>query len=286
MRQVKNKFLLLLLESIDSKLSLRTIADKCAKFSNWKAPKQALNYHLKRLVKLGVLEHTQSYPYAIYSLTNFGQRVKESLVESDGLHKKALWRCHHLIVGYPILNFGNFKFIDTPKRKIVQMNNWIYAREQPKEFKDYIIHIQDTGLLKIFCPPSYGTEPDAEFGRMYANSQRIAQYYCDRYNLRLKPMKIIRKGHKALVDSERIGKLLGKGKFKDTWVDESGGAEELEEYHDTYTIEQLLELPHHFNELREALKEYNENIRLHMQVQKEMLRTQKEMQKLLKKLAR
>lgn len=69
----KTSFLLLLLRAISSDLMLKDVAKKLGK------SKQALNYHIRKFVKLGVIRRIQSYPYSIYELTSLGDSVKKSL---------------------------------------------------------------------------------------------------------------------------------------------------------------------------------------------------------------
>lgn len=226
-----SEFLLLLLSRIESS-TLRDLAKDIGR------TKQDLNYHLQRLIKLKVLYREQSYPYSIYKLTSLGRRVKDSLIQSE--HIKPLWKAHNLIVGFPIKSFGSFKFVNTSSRKIVPMNNWNYAREIQGE---QIINVQDTGLLKIYCNEEVTLDPDLEFGKMYAEAQRIAQFYADRYGMKLEPMKVIRKGEKSLFRSELLTKILGRFKLPDIYVNASEGTEELEEPQDSYSIENILKLP-------------------------------------------
>lgn len=229
--------------------------------------KQALNYHIQRLNKLGLIERKQSYPYAIYEITSLGERVKENLIHSHP--SKTLWKCHSLIVGFEVNYFGTFKFIETKKKKIAQMKNWRYSREEKGNF---IIHIQDSGLMKIYCPEKYSTNPDEAFGKMYAEAQNIAQKYCDRYQMELNPLKIIRKGHKSLINSQKLGKLIGNVNLGEVWVDESDGTEELEERQDEYSIESLLDLPKRMEIVEKAIDRQTEAIQRQAEVDEKLSR--------------
>lgn len=273
-----NDFTLLLLQLIEQDVTIHSSSPKrdCIT-KRLGQSKQALNYHLQKLVKLGILYHKQSYPYAIYELTSLGQTVKKSLIQSERI--KNLWLCHNLIVGFPIKTFGTFRFIDTKNRKIIPMKNWDYAREQVGEF---VINVQTTGLLKIYCPKRYSLIPDQTFGKMYAESQAIAQKYCDRYGMVVEPMKIIRKGHKSLVKSQKIAQILGKLKVNGVWTDESGGTEELEEYQDIYTVEKLFEIPDRIERLEKANDKFTKNLELHYQVLTEIRDAIKELRKTIK----
>jgi len=229
--------------------------------------KQALNYHIRKLEKLNFIEKKQSYPFAIYEVTSLGERVKENLVHSEGL--KNLWKCHSLIVGFDVQSFGTFRFINTTKRKIIPMNNWNYAMEEKGKFK---VHIQDSGLMKIYCPEKYTKKPDEAFGKMYAEAQSIAQRYCDRYRMELKQLKIIRKGHKTLIGSRKLAKLMGRVNLGEMWVDASDGTDELEERQDEYSIESLLELPDRMDVVERAIDKQTEAINRQSEVDERLSR--------------
>jgi len=278
--RVKNlsKFNLLLLQYISDGISLHHTNSKYDSITKRLGKsKQSLNYHIQKLKKLGLIERKQSYPFAIYNITSLGKRVKENLVHSDGM--KNLWKCHSLIVGFEVQSFGTFRFINTSKRKIIRMRNWEYAMEKKG---DFTIHIQTTGLMKIYCPEKYTKKPDEAFGKMYAEAQSIAQRYCDRYKMELKQLKIIRKGHKALIGSKKIAKLLGKVNLGNKlWVDASDGTDELEEMQDEYTIEDLLNVPKRLDGVEKSIVEQSKvsgelskNIRLHLSIMRKMEKSQ------------
>ncbi len=252
-KKSKENFLLLLLAGVQrvhaGEWMLKDIANSLG------LTKQALNYHLNRFRKLKVLEKTQSYPFSIYKLTDLGSRlVKEILRQSDRQSNRQLWKSHNLIIGFRVKKFGEFKFVETSGRRIIKMNNWIYAKEVHGDFT-VDIHATNPGLIKIYCPPKHSVEPDAEFGRMYGESQRIAQDYCDRYKMELYPMHTIRRGQKSLMKSEKIGKILGRVNTGDVWVDASEGTDELEEREGVHAIEDLLTLPKQTEEIRKSLEE-------------------------------
>lgn len=265
----KSGFLLLLLRSISDDLKLVDVAKKVGK------TKQALNYHLQKLRKLGAIRRVQSFPYSIYELTSLGESVKKSLEQSE--HLRTLWKAHNLIVGFEVLRFGSFNFVETNRRKLIQMNNWIYARE---EHDGHIINVQDTGLLKIYIPAKYCKDPDVAFGEMYSKATRIAQWYCDKYDMKLKPMKIIRKGEKALVGSEKLAKIFGRIRTEEIFVNASEGSEELEAPQDSYAIENMLKLPEIIEtQLVPTLDQFSKNIELHLEVLQEIKKAIKELNK-------
>ena len=272
-KQVKGDFLLLLLGEIEAN---GDNIKKLAKNLNWS--KQRLNYHLNhKLKKLGIVQKTQSYPFAIYSLTPFGQRVKKILGQSDSV--KPLWRCHALIVGFEIRNYGNFSF---KNRKISPMRNWNYCEETIKDsIGVWKIHVQSTGLLKIYCPEKYDENPDLAFGILERIASNLAEKYAETYNMKLGLLKLIREGHKELVNSETLAKLFGKiTKIANVWVDASTGTQWLEETQSTNSIEKLLKVPegisrleNHLIKQTQIMDQFSLQMKLHLEVMNDMRET-------------
>lgn len=262
---VKTNFLLLLLQNIDDGLTPKAIAKKVGK------TKQALNYHLKRMMTLKVIYKVQSYPWAIYKLTDLGVKVKQSLQQSE--HLTTLWRVHNLIVGFRIRNLGTYTFVETTRRKLIQMQNWRYVSEIVDAF---VVNVQDTGLLKIYVPEQYSKDPDIAIGEMFSRATHIAQLYCDKFGMRLEPMYVIRKAEKELCKSEALAKIFGRVKLEEMYVNASNGVEALEEPMDSYAIEKLLKLPDVIEkQLTPALEQFSKNIALHLEVLQEMKNTLK-----------
>jgi len=291
--RVKGDFLLLLLTEIEANgNNIKLVAE------NLKWSKQRLNYHLNtKLKKLGLVQKTQSYPYAIYSLTPFGQRVKKIIGQSDSL--STLWRCHGLIVGFDIKDFGNFSW---EKRKLSSMKGWNYYKEKIKDsFGEWVIDIQSTGLLKIYCPEQYTENPDSSFGRMERLACKIAEKYAEVYGMKLGLLKQIREGHKELVNSELLGKLFGTAKIGDMWADASTGTLWLEEKQSSNSIESLLKLPERMEKVEKIFTELlvpsiekqsesnvwlAENLAKHEQVLNKMLETLQKIDKSLDKTSK
>ena len=259
-KRVKTEFLLLqVLQEIES--NGRNIS-KISKKLN--ITKQALNYHLNKVKRAGLVRRIQSYPFAIYELTELGQRVKEILGQSErGAKLPTLWDAHNLIVGFDVIDFGKYHFEETKRRKLCFMNNWIYTKE---DIDGYGVHVQNTGLIKIYCKRMRTTNPEQAFANMYSDAIRIAQTYCNRYNMKLKPMRIIREGHKSLYNSEVVAKLFGRFKIGDIWQDASSGIEELEEKQNSNKIEELLNLPEQMNQMMVLQEKFSKNIELHLDV--------------------
>jgi len=273
------KFLLLLLRHLEQEISISNIAKATGK------SKQALNYHIRKAEKLKIIEKICSFPYAKYRITALGNSVKKSLIQPQGT--SLLFRIHNGIIGFQILSFGEFKFITTRDRKIIQMTNWKYARESKG---DYIINIQETGLLKIYIPEVLSTNYDESIGQQTAECQRIAQSYADKFNMRFGNLRLIRNFHKELQKSQALAKVIGKYKSEALYVDASNGEENIEEQGNSQAIEQLLDLPRVLNrelipairEQAQSNKELAENIKLHLNVLTDMKETLKDIRADLK----
>lgn len=235
-KRVKSEFLPLLVLSIADGLTLTQICRKYGK------SKQALNHHIAKLRHSKVIERIQSYPYAIYRLTPLGERVKRFVVQSDDPSKKPrLFKAHNLILGYSVLDYGSYSF---EGKKLSAMNGWSFVADEYDTGKaKWKIHIQDTGLIKVYCPIAVTTTPDEAFGDMRSQAERIMQVYCDRYGMRLGQTRTIRLGQKSLYGSQEIAKLVGRVKTDSFWIDASDGTDELEEKEGVHAIEDFLDAP-------------------------------------------
>lgn len=273
-KRIKKNFLFLLLSGIDDYGNNLRLLSK--KLYNDETKLQRLNYWLKKLKSVSFIEKNQSHPFAIYSLTPMGQRIKKILRQSEKQPSTPLWRCHALIVGFDIRNLGSFQFTETRHRRMKYMNNWKFAKEEVVDaMGKWIINIHSTGLLKIYCPEHYTTEPDTAFARMQNEAYRIAKFYKRNYGMDLSEIKVIRSGHKELVNSEKLASLFGKRtRIADVWVDASTGSSWLEEKQESYAIEDLLKTPQKMdrmekimsNSLVPTLSELSRQIKLHLSV--------------------
>jgi DNA-binding HxlR family transcriptional regulator len=210
--------------------------------------KQSLNYYLKKLSNVGLITRTQSSPFSIYVLTEKGRAVKENLVHSEESFKTNMWRFHNLLLGFNIRSFGTWKFQET---KSVKMMNWFYQQVQMPG--GHAVHIQSTGLLKIYCPEMVGDDPEIMRGKAHADAQEVARHFIDKYDMLLEPMRILRKGEKELLGSGDLAKLFGRMKTPDLFINASGGEENLEEKEDSNRIEDLIAMPEKMEELKECI---------------------------------
>lgn len=283
--RVKVKILLYLLDYFSTHPENISYITKKLKWS-----KQRMNYWLSKMVNKGYIEKLQSYPYAIYDITDKGVQVKKILGQSEGARQKSLWRCHALIVGFPIENWGIFD-IDNMKNK-KNMKNWFYVEDTITDsIGNWKIQIQSTGLLKIYCPEIYGDDPKSHFGAMYERASQIAIQYRINYQMGIGRMKVIREGHKELINSDNLANIFGTAKVDNVWIDNSTGSLNLEESQSSDKLEKLLELPDMVQQLgqgismyNESIEMYNKNIELHLSAIQEMKDTMSQMREYFKKL--
>jgi hypothetical protein len=243
--------------------SISTMAKLC------KVSKQAISARLLRYKAKGLVEQLHSRPVAVYKLTSLGEVVNinnvQSVNSSHSKQKMKLWRCHALIVGHDIISWGTWKFNDTLMKR---MRGWSF---QELLIKGNKIHIQDTGLMKIYMPDQYTNYPAQAWANMYEQANKIANYLAQRYNMQIKPMRIIREGHKELQGTEKIAKLLGVQNIGKVRIDISEKDKpNMEEDQSEYSLEALLEMPKVLEQFQESLKLYNEQIRLHLSVMQEI----------------
>lgn len=255
-----------------------------------KRSRQNTAYWLRKMRDLGLLERMQSYPYSIHKLTLFGERCKKNLGQSE---KSLFWRCHNLIVGFEIKSFGSLDWnIYHRKGMIRPMKNWFYAEEKIKDsIGDWKIHIQSTGLLKIYCPEKYDVDPNKAFGNMEEIAMRIADKYKEKFGLNLGLMKRIRNGHKELVNSEKLAVILGHSRVGDVWIDASTGTERLEESESETTLEDLLSIPKRIQSLEthifkqtEVMDKFSKQIELHLEAINKIGTAIENLEKTVKKL--
>lgn len=240
---------------------------------------QAISKKLSTLKAKGLIEVIQIRPIGIYKLTALGIQVNQILGQSE--HTKQLsgfWKCHNLIVGFDIQDFGSWKFND---KRIKKMKNWHY---QEIVLKDHKIHIQSTGLIKIYCPIKYSKSPTEAFDNMIEEAKKIVNYISSKYNLKLGNYRRIRDGQKSLIGSDKIGEILGHMKVGGVWIDASDGTRELETTQDNYDIEKLLAMPDVLDKkLIPVLESLTEQINLHLSVMQDMRETLKAIREGLKK---
>jgi hypothetical protein len=243
---------------------------------NLKRTPQSLNYHFKKLLSANFIKKEQSYPFAIYRLTPLGERIKIILGQSEGVSN--LWRCHDEIIGFKIEDYGNFSF---ENRKLSPMKNWKYFQETIRDSNgEWGIHVQTTGLMKIYIPEKYHENPDFAFGNMERIATNLGQRYAETYNMKLGLMMKIREGHKELANSEMLAKIFGRTRIGNVWIDNSTGTSWMEETQGENKIEQLLELPERIDKLgnhlvkqTEIMDQFSQQMKLHLEVLTEMKNT-------------
>lgn len=213
-------------------------------------------YWASKLEDSGWIEKSQSYPYAIYSITPIGEQIQKKLVQSENRDLKPYWRCHARIMGFKSeMSDEKWKYIKSRFKKVAKMTNWEFVHEIVKtDIGKFKIHIQQTGTFKIYCPVKYTDNKRETWAEIDQKAREIADKYCENWELDKKPLETIRKGEEELVGSEMIAKLFGKVKMDDVWVDKSTGTEWLEEKEGSDRIERLIDMPDSIQTIQNDLK--------------------------------
>lgn len=226
---------------------------------------QRLSYHIATLKAKGFIEQVQDRPISLYRLTPLGSRVKEILLQSDTDFYK-MWRCHNLILGWPIADFGTWRFNEKLWKT---MKNWHF---QEMMLKGHKIHIHDTGLVKIYCPEKYAVNADEGFDEAVSEAQKVAAYLQSKYSLSLGNRYRIRNGQKELIGSEKLAEMIGHMKIGGVFVDISDSKNRrLEADQDNYGIEKLLALPEMLEkQMIPVIEQLTKQINLHLEVTAEI----------------
>jgi len=209
-----------------------------------------LQHHLDRITKQRLIEQIQKQPYAIYKLTPEGDSMRKSIAHADST---IIYKCHNLIHGFRISDFGTWKFNE--KLKKTMKGNWHFQKLVIDKHKIFIQdrdRTGDKGLIKIYCIPEFSDDPDATFGRMQGKHQRIANYLAEKYSMKLRPCHTVREGEKAAVGSEKLAKLVGHINQEDiggVFTNASDGTLEIEEKQSSYKFNDLMKLPGQMQEL-------------------------------------
>lgn len=277
-KRERNPLLLLLPEISANGSSLSTITE------NLKWSKQRLNYHLNRLKLIGLVKKEQSYPFAIYSLTSFGEGVKKFLRQSEKY--ELLWRVHNGIVAFDIKDWGGFNLVESSRRRKVQMNNWFYLEEVRGEWK---INFHSTGVIKIYVPERYTSFPDSETGTLISEATNIVQDICIRYSMKTGLLYKVREFEKELVGSEKLAHILGRFRTGEIFSNASNGILRVEEKANSHKIEDLLALPKQIEKLSESLENISivaqglkQHWDIHLPLMQRMDETQKQQQEALR----
>jgi len=245
-----------------------------------------LSYHLAKMKHSRLIEQVYSYPSSFYNISSKGEQIREIIVQSvdmsqndRNLYKRSTFRIHNVILAWEIESFGSFAFNEKLWKS---MKGWHF---QKFNIDDHAIHIQDTGLIKIYCPEIYTNDPPTALAQVYEKANKIANYLASRDNMKIKPMKVIREAHKELVGSEKIAEILGYQKVNKVWIDNSTGSKCLEESQSSNDLEALIQMPKFLDEkLVPVIEQLTEQITLHLAVMNEMKDTMKDIREGLKEM--
>jgi len=252
----------------------------------------ALYYWCKKFLDAGLLRRIDTWPVT-YSLTPKGRAIiKKAVIPSEG--GKEIWRFHHCIRGYRVLDWGSFKF---DEHNLVPMRRWSYARFEVKvdPYEKIVVHVQEPtknkpGLIKVFIPEIYGSDTDRIFETAIEISNKAVHEIIDRYGMKVGTGYTVRKGHWALVDSQKLARILRIAPDPRVWVDESEGTEEVETREPEH-VKSLLDMPSELSELKSliveelnpAIKMLTEQLKLHLEVMRKIKENLEEQTKFFKR---
>ena len=252
----------------------KTAGNRKVMCRNLKRSNSSLQYHLNRLRMAGLIEQSRFGKFQILRLSDLGKTIKENLGRSQGTR---IWRTHALILGFELDDMGSFRF---NQMRVRQMNNWHYQEEVIKDsYGEWKVHVQSTGLLKIYCPPVYTENPSETFEALRNISKRIAEIFRESYGMKIGMLREIREGEKELVGSEALGKLFKGRKFNGVFANASTGSMRLEEKERDSGIEDLMKVPELMEFIIKQQADFAKNLELHLQVLKELRDAVRELKK-------
>ena len=234
--------------------------------------RQLLNHYMKRLITAKLIERIQSWPFAVYRLTEKAKLVKSSLVQSDKTLKTE-WRYHNLVLKSKVKSWGAWQF-----GKITPMcGGWGY---QDIMVNNTTVRMQTSGWIRITAPELIGENLEELQARAAAGVQETLRILIDKYNMETSTIVLSRKGSKELLRSGDLARFLGRVKTEDIYVDKSGDEDNLEEPEDSHKIEDLLSMPETMRRLDTRLvpviEALTRQIELHLEVQRNALKTSSE----------
>jgi len=276
--------------------------------------KQLVNYHLKYLESKGYIKSEYRTSFKAYSITDSGLKYLESQKSklrskkiSLGMNDKAQAKkpvsLHNFVVKYPILREQNIPF---NWDKEVSLNGWI---QKFYKLDKYPIEITIKKTTKHIIAYFKQLETNKDmFFTDFMNYALKGAYYVYYFLMKEAGIEIdifngeVISQHIANIEEDLNDKVDHKATFKvmlnrksksiyntnidaSAWIDRSYGDVEIET-NDLLYEEKLLLMPERvdrlYNEFLPAIERLTAQINLHLEVQREMLRTLKMIQKNLK----
>lgn len=276
--------------------------------------KQNLNFYIKKLKEVKVIDRvsktnvhlgfktlvdiTEDSLKNLLSSKNKSSKSKSSL----GTRNKPTTNLHALQIKFPILSG---KVIDKDWEVKEKLKNWIPKYTKLKELGGLRIKNNNNKSITVWASSRNIKNVDEVHTLSHQIAYYITNYFKNKHNVELDVINIETKNQDVATEDKAAEGMRGKGeKFqlnlnkkcekifpKDNrdaaaWIDgtpfnfsaETNDLDWKREYLNMpFSIKHLIySLP--------ALEEYNMNLKLHIKVQEEQLRTQKEIQSLLKQL--
>lgn len=228
---------------------------------------QLLSKYMRRLTTEKLIERIQSWPFAVYKLTEKAKLINGKLVQSEK-RLKTEWRYHNLVVKSRVIAWGTWKF-----GKIIPMcGGWGY---QDVKVNNTTVRVQTNGLIRIVAPELIGENIEELQVRAAARAQDTLRALIDRYDMKVTTIASSREGSKELLHSEDLARFFGRIKTEDLYVDKSGDDDNLEEPESSHKIEDLLAMPVILRaldaKLAPAVNELSRMIELHLEVERGIL---------------
>ena len=272
--------------------------------------KQKVDYYIGKLkalglvkkVSYGVWEVLKELSYNDFQNLKKVQKSKKSKSFCIGTSHKNLSNLHALQLKIPILSG---KINDNDWKIKEKLNNWIPKYTELKELGGLQIKNNNNKSISVWAKEREIKNLDEVNKLVRAMLLYLNAYFKQKYNVSLdiinaevknldiatedKDAESMRgKGEKFLLDlNKKCEKILDNdNRNAKAWIDGSPFNFSAET-NDLDWKREYLNMPFNIRHLiysLPALEEYNKNLKLHIKVQEEQLKTQKEIQNLLKKL--
>lgn len=270
-------------------------------------PKQNLNFYVSRLKNLDLISNLGNGVWAVKgNFEDIAVKVKNCLGKSKfstGMTaEKPLTNLHALEIKFPILS-GKINDSDWEIKN--QLNHWLPKYKgltnlggltiRNNNNKSITVFAKSRNILTLEEVDNLAFKIRAFIGDYFKSKKEVTLdiFDCETKNLNLatedsKAESMIRKGEKFELDLKKRAEPIFKNdniKGK-AWIDGSPFKFSAET-NDKEWKRWYLTMPFSIRDIHQALfliEEYNINLKLHLEVQREQLKTQKENQKMLKLL--
>lgn len=304
----KNNFYLIIYNTIKKNKSISSI---CSKYG---VKKQNLTFYINKLKLSGIIKRVDNKNVylgfkILQNLTE--EQLKAKLKEvkvrgksksSLGTRNKPITNLHALQIKFPILS-GKINDKDWEIKE--KLKNWIPKYTSLKELGGLRIKNNNNKSITVWSSERNITNIDEIQNLAYQIRAYIYSYFKNKHNVILDHLNAEVKNLDVATEDKNAECMRGKGEkfclnfnktaekiFKNdsrkakAWIDGTPFSFSAET-NDTDWKREYLNMPFNIKHLiysLPALEEYNENLKLHIEVQREQLKTQKAIQIALKRL--